>query len=117
MDRPAQVSVAKRVYEELQQSEACFRAIFENAAVGIGIMSLRRRIIDANSSLCRVFGPSRDELAGQTPAFVTHPDDFAQSTLDFQELISSNKNYYQSERRYVRKNGKVFWAHVTMNVL
>lgn len=103
--------------EELQQSEARFRAMFENAAVGIGILSLDRRLLDANQALCEMFGIPRAELVGQTPAIVTHPEDYAQSTADFQDLISGAQDTYWSERRYMRKNGEVFWAHVTMNIV
>jgi PAS domain S-box-containing protein len=117
MNRPVEVSDAKQVLDELHQSEARFRAIFENTAVGIGIMGLDRRIIDANPALCRMYGRSLEELTGQTPVMVTHPEDFSQTTLDFQEFISGEKDYYESERRYVRKNGEVFWAHVTMSII
>jgi len=111
----SEISIQKQVLDELQQSEARFRAIFENAAVGIGILGLDRRVIDANPALCRMYGRSLEELIGQTPALVTHPDDYAQSTQDFQELISGQVDSYQSERRYVHKNGEMFWAHVTMS--
>jgi PAS domain S-box-containing protein len=107
----------KQIFDELQQSEARFRAIFENTAVGIGIMGLDRRVIDANPALCRMYGRSREELIGQTPAIVTHPDDYGQSTLDFQEWTSGKTDFYQSERRYMRKNGEAFWAHVTMSFI
>ena len=55
MNQSHEVSIAKRVFDELQQSEARFRAIFENAAVGIGILGLDRRVIDANPALCRMY--------------------------------------------------------------
>ena len=117
MNYPTEDSVERQVFDELQLSEARFRAIFENTAVGIGIMGLNRRIIDANPALCRMYGMSLEELVGQTPVIVTHPDDFSQTTLEFQEFISGEKDFYQSERRYVRKNGEIFWAHVTMSII
>ena len=115
MEHPPKISIAKQVFDELQQSEVRFRAIFEDAAIGIGILGLDRRLIDANPALCRLFGMSREELIGQTPAVVTHPEDFSQSSDDFQEFLSGNKDYYQAERRYMRKGGETFWAHVTMS--
>ena len=44
--------------DELNHPEATFQAMFENSAVGIGIMGLDRKIIDANPAICRMF--SRD---------------------------------------------------------
>jgi len=112
-----EVSIAKQVFDELQQSEARFRAVFENTAVGIGILGLDRRVIDANPALCRMYGRPLEELIGETPALVAHPDDYAQSTKDFQDLIAGKVDFYQSERRYIRKNGEPFWAHVTMSIV
>jgi PAS domain S-box-containing protein len=107
----------RRIISELQQSEARFRAMFENAAVGIGIMSLDRTILDANPAMCRMLGLSREEMIGNTPIIATYAEDYPQSTQEYYELIAGRRNYYWSERRYVRKNGEVFWAHVTMSVV
>jgi len=98
-------------------AEARFRAMFYTAAVGIGIMSLDRRLMDANPALCRLFGMSREELIGKTPEIVTYKGDYSKSSHDFKEMVSSDGNYYEAERRYVRKNGEIFWAHVTMTIV
>jgi PAS domain-containing protein len=73
----------ERSIEELRQSEARFRTMFDTAAVGIGTMSLDRMLMDANPALCRMFGMSHEELIGQTPIVVTHPDDYQHSTQQF----------------------------------
>jgi PAS domain S-box-containing protein len=103
--------------EKMDQSEARFRIIFDTAAVGIGLMSLDRRLLDANPALCRMFGLSREELIGQTPVIVTYPEDYPVSTQQFEDLLSGKENYYWGERRYLRKNGEVFWAYITMSVV
>jgi PAS domain S-box-containing protein len=111
----SEVPSKKQFADEITQSEARFRAIFEDAALGIGILGLDRRLIDANPALCRMYGLTRDELIGHTPEIVTHPDDYSQSTNDFQLFLSGKIDYYQGERRYLRKGGNPFWAHVTMS--
>jgi len=103
--------------EGMAQSEARFRAIFDTAAVGIGIMSLDRKLIDANPVLCQMFGLSREEIIGESPALVTHPEDYPASTQQFEHLLSGKENYFWGERRYLRKGGEVFWARVTMSVV
>jgi PAS domain S-box-containing protein len=117
MSSPSIEPTEKKRPDPLQQSEASFQAVFENSAVGIGIIGFDRRVIAANQVLCRMYGRTLEELVGQTPAIVTHPDDFPQSTLDFQGLVSGKMDHYQSERRYIRKNGEVFWAHVSMSTV
>jgi len=99
------------------QSEARFRTIFDTAAVGIGIMSLDRRLMDANPALCRMFGLSREEMIGKTPVIVTYPEDYPASTEQFEDLLSGKEDYFWGERRYLRKDGEAFWAHVTMSIV
>ena len=113
----AEEELARRAADELRHSEARFEAIFENAAIGIGIMGFDRQLMDANPALCCMFGRSLDELIGQTPVLVTYAEDYPQTTQEFQGFVSGEKDYYESERRYVRKNGETFWAHVTMNIV
>ncbi|MGZ9166512.1 MAG: PAS domain-containing sensor histidine kinase, partial [Anaerolineales bacterium] len=110
-------ALAKQVEEELSVSNARFRAIFEDAAVGVGIMGLDRRIIDANPAICQMFGRTREELIGMNAVESTHPGDVSKSTELFDKLISGQRASYKAERRYIRKNGEVFWAHVTMSTV
>ena len=103
--------------DRFEHSEARFRALFDTAAVGIGLMSLDRKILDANPAMCQMLGIPREEFLGQTPAIATYPEDYVQSTQDFYDLASGKKDYYWSERRYVRRNGEIFWAHVTLSTV
>ncbi len=111
----AEEALALRAEEELLVSEARFRAMFDSAAVGIGIMGLDRVITDANPEMCRMLGRTREELIGTTPITLTHSDDVAEANNRFAELASGKIDSYQVERRYVRKDGGVFWAQVTMS--
>jgi len=102
---------------ELQHSEARFKAMFETSAVGIGIMGLDRKIIDANPAMCQMLGISHEEIIGQSPKVATYPEDYLQSTAEWEELLAGKRDYFWSERRYMRKNGEIFWAHITMSVV
>jgi len=109
--------LARQADEELSVSNARFQAMFNDAAVGIGIMGLDRRIIDANPSLCRIYGRTRQEMIGMNAGAVTFGEDNSESTELFNELLLGQRHSYEVDRRYVRKNGEVFWAHVTMSAV
>ncbi len=113
----AEEALANRAAEKLSMSEARFRAMFNDAAIGIGVMGLDRKIIDANPAICRTFGRTREEFIGMAPTEATHPDDLEESTRLFKELVSGQRDSYEIDRRYIRKNGEAFWAHVTMSVV
>ncbi|MBP7689529.1 MAG: PAS domain S-box protein [Thermoflexales bacterium] len=105
------------VEEELSIAEARFQAFFNDPAVGIGILGLDRRLVDANPTFFRIFGRTRAEMIGLNAAEVTYPDDDPVSAKLFAELMAGQRDSYESDRRYLRKNGEVFWAHVTMSVV
>ncbi|HJS17628.1 MAG TPA: PAS domain S-box protein [Anaerolineales bacterium] len=105
----------KRALEKLRESEARFRSMFEHSAIGIGVMGMDRRIIDANPALCRIYGYTCEEMVGMNAAEVTHSEDDPLSRQLFNELVSGQRDSYQADRRYIRKSGEVFWAHATMS--
>ena len=111
------INEEKAAQQTLAESEARFRAMFENSAVGMGLMSLDRVVIDSNPAMCAMLGYTREELIGQSPAMVTHPDEFLQSTDQFRQLLSGEISHYITDRRYVRRNGEVFWARVSMSIV
>ena len=105
----------KRNLASLRDSEERFRSMFEHAAVGIGVLGMNRRLIDANPALCKMYGRSRAELIGMGAAEITYPEDNPEAIRLFDELIAGERDSYEMDRRYIRKNGEVFWAHVTMS--
>jgi PAS domain S-box-containing protein len=46
---------------------------------------------------------------------VTYPEDDPASAQLFSELVSGQRDSYEVDRRYIRKNGEIFWAHATMS--
>jgi PAS domain S-box-containing protein len=53
----------KRAEDRLQASEAIFRAVFDNAPVGISILDSDRRVLESNGMLERIVRLGRDGLA------------------------------------------------------
>jgi PAS domain S-box-containing protein len=78
-------------------------------------MGLDRRIIDANPAICRIYESTREEMIGSNAADVTYPEDNPEAIRLMDELIAGTRDSYEVDRRYIRKNGEVFWAHVTMS--
>lgn len=109
------INERKQAQEELHRSQARFQAIFNDAAVGVGVLGLDRRLIEVNPALCRIYGRTREELIGMSAADVTYPEDEPSSVDFYGQLLSGQLDSYELERRYVRKNGEIFWAHVTMS--
>jgi PAS domain S-box-containing protein len=101
----------------LRQSEACFRWIFQNGAVGMATAGSDWRFIKANDSFCRMTGYSEQELASLTFSDITHPEDLAANTDGINELLSGHITNYRNEKRYITKSGDTLWASVIISAV
>ncbi|MGI0488005.1 PAS domain S-box protein [Pantanalinema rosaneae CENA516] len=102
---------------ERQQSQERFRAIFEGAAIGIGLDSLDGRIVESNPALQSMLGYSREELAHMTFADFTHPDDLAVDVELFSEMVTGKRDFYQIEKRHFQRNGQEVAVRLTNSLV
>jgi PAS domain S-box-containing protein len=98
----------------LIDSEARFRATFENAAVGVAMVDPYGSILRANNSFARMLGYSVEELKTRTFQDLTHPDDLANNLSVLNKTLVGDAENYCIEKRYVRKDGGIVWASLTV---
>jgi len=99
---------------ELADSEARFRATFENAAVGVALVGTDGSILRANSSFARMLGYTVEELTKKTFQLVTHPDDIASNLTLLDRALVGDAESYSIEKRYLRKDGGIVWASLAV---
>jgi two-component system, cell cycle sensor histidine kinase and response regulator CckA len=92
------------------------RAMFEGAAIGIGICALNGRILEGNAALSKMLGYSREELAGMN-AREFHPGDFQQDEALLSELMGGTRNSFELEKHYLRKDGSYLWGRLTVSLM
>jgi len=100
-------SIASRT-AALEASEESFRQIFEEAPIGMAVVSLDESFNQVNQVLCEVVGYSETELTQRTTNDITYGEDVAQGRLDAQELLTGGPRSLV-ERRYIRKSGEIIW--------
>ena len=98
----------------LADSEARFRATFENAAVGVALVGSDGSILRANNCLAQMLGYSVEELKTRTIKDLTHPDDLATNLSVFNRTLVGEAESYCIEKRYVRKDGGIVWASLSV---
>ena len=81
------ITERKHAEETLRQSEARFRSIYQQAAVGIGQVALDGRLLMVNATLCRMLGYEESEMLGKKIQEITHPDDYAREV----ELLNARQ--------------------------
>ena len=98
----------------LAESEARFRATFENAAVGVVLVDPSGSLLRVNDSFARMLSYSCEELKSKTFQDITHPDDLATNLSVLKRTLSGEANSYCIEKRYLRKDGGIIWANLTV---
>ncbi len=103
--------------EALRASEERFRSAFDNATIGMAVVSLEGRWLQVNRSLCDIVGYEEAELLESDVQRVTHRDDLV--TLDEQmtRFAAGTVPSHQTEVRYCHKTGKEVWAHLGMSLV
>ncbi|MEG4805729.1 PAS domain S-box protein [Microcoleus sp. ARI1-B5] len=93
----------------LRNSEEQFRHAFEDASIGMAIVSLDGHWIKVNPALCQIIGYSSEELLALTFQDITHPDDLDGDLSYANQLLAGTISTYQLEKRYFHKQGHIIW--------
>ncbi len=102
---------------DLRASEERFKGVFQNASVGIDLVDGLGRIVEANHSFAQMLGYSADELLKMTILDITHPEDVEDSKHRHHNMVEGKTDAYRFEKRYVRKDGEVIWADVSVSAV
>ncbi|PPS39621.1 PAS domain S-box protein [Chroococcidiopsis sp. TS-821] len=97
----------RQAEQALQESEQRFRQAFDDAPIGMALISPTGQFLKVNRSLCELVGYTQDELLALTTADITHPDDRYADAEYVQQLIAGTIRCYEIEKKYVRKQGDV----------
>ncbi len=113
----AEIAERERVEAALRRASAeQFRAIFEQAAVGLSHSSLDGGFIRVNQRLCDIVGYTQAELRQMAFQDITHPDDLGADLELMQALLAGQRQSYSLEKRYCRKDGAVIWGKLTASL-
>jgi PAS domain S-box-containing protein len=96
---------------------AGFRALFDSEYLGIGMLAPSGRFLMANQTLQRMLGYDEAELAALNFNEVTYREDIAACDILFGRLQRSEIDHFEMEKRYVRKDGAIVWAHVVVSAV
>ncbi|MFQ3627009.1 MAG: PAS domain-containing protein [Cyanobacteriota bacterium] len=116
------VTHLKRTEAALRQSEEMFRQLFENAPIGILLLSPETgRILRANQRFCQMLGYTADEITRFSPADITHPADWNLSAPLLEQAMRETSYptspqevpHFRLENRLVHKNGQILWVELT----
>ncbi|PVX70732.1 ATP-binding protein [Paraburkholderia unamae] len=112
-----QVRRQDRAHAGLRAGEQRWRAVFDNAPVGIVMLLPNQPYMVANPAFCRMVGYTLEALHGLAPDDITHPDDVALTRAKVAELERGARSHVTFGKRYVHRDGTVIWTEMSISRL
>jgi two-component system, LuxR family, sensor kinase FixL len=101
----------------LRISEARFRAIFEDAPLGIALLDREGRIIQSNTALETILSREGEELRETLLTGYMGQEEAEAGAAMYQDLISGATDGYHTETRFRRSDGQSVWCNLTVSLV
>ncbi len=109
------LSPQREVEEALRRSESMFRAIFDNAPVGLALVGHDTWIVRANPRLGAILGIEGDLPDDARLIDFVHPDDEAGTREFYARALRDTTEVSRHEHRIGREGGDFSWIHTTIS--
>ncbi|HEU4511160.1 MAG TPA: diguanylate cyclase [Pyrinomonadaceae bacterium] len=89
---------------------------FDNAAIGMAVVSMDGSWLQVNEALCKLLGYSEQELRATSFQTLTHPDDLRHVQSHIHRVLEGYTDSHEQEKRYIHENGDTVWVlwHVSL---
>jgi PAS domain S-box-containing protein len=109
------ITERKLAEQALEESEQRFRAVFEQAAVGIAVIETATgRYLSVNQRMCEINHRAREEMLALTFMDVTHPEDLQDDLNQMEDLKAGTITSFNMEKRNVAPDGAITWINLTV---
>ena len=114
------VDLTERLKTEaaLRLSEKRFKALFEQAAVGVALTDVSSgRFLQVNQRYCEITGWTPEELGRLTIADILQAGFILREQEMVQQLKTGQAREFSTEKCYRRKDGTEIWVHATVGAM
>jgi PAS domain S-box-containing protein len=109
--------IIREMAYDYKESQERLSAILEYANVGVGITDINGSYIMTNTWWQNQLGYSKNELEQLTNIDITYPDDIGVTKERVSELKEGKIDHYRIEKRFVKKDGSVFWGDLSVSAI
>ncbi len=107
----------KRAEETLRDSEQRLRLLFDSASAGIAQVTPDGQLLMVNHALAGMLGYSEEELLKKNFREITLTEDLVKEEPSIARVLAGEIDTYQIEKRYIHRDGGVFWVLMSSAVV
>ena len=98
------------------QAHGRSQGTFDNAAIGMAVVSTDGSWLQVNESLCKLLGYSEQELRATSFQHLTHHEDLRHVQSYIQRVLEGYIQSHEQEKRYIHEQGYTVWVqwHVSL---
>ena len=90
---------------------------FDQAAIGMAVVSVDGSWLQVNDALCTLLGYSEQELRATSFQRLTHPEDLGPVQSHIQRVLGGYIQGHQQEKRYIHEQGHTVWVLWNVSLL
>jgi diguanylate cyclase (GGDEF)-like protein/PAS domain S-box-containing protein len=109
--RAEQELIRQAVLSAHRTGEGRFRAVFRNAALGIGVVDGSGRVLEVNERLARILGRDAATVRGHGIDEFREADDRPEFRTAVRDLLAGRRGHYSAEKRFTTGDG-VTWTRM-----
>lgn len=111
------ITASKQAEAALRESELHFQAAFDDSPIGMDLVDLSGCFVRVNAAYSRMMGYTAEQMVGMHIREITYPDDMPADDAAINRFLAGASRTYQTEKRYVRRDGSLFWALLNVTVI
>lgn len=96
------------------RTEDKLKAVFDNAAIGIDLLDTKGNFIFVNQYFQSITQYTEQDLSNLNIYDITKKDDLEKTNSLYEKMVVGDLDFYRLEKRYIRKDGSVLWADVSV---
>ncbi len=106
-----------RKITQLNKNGELFKALFQQAPIGILFGDKNKNIIDVNPMYEKIIDRSKDRILNLSWKEFTHPDDLTKDMTEYNRYINGEIDGYSLLKRYIKPDNSIVWVNLTLSRL